>query len=261
MTRKKREEQNYRLSKGKGNALPFVEQIKRFVIDKIEGGAWPEGHRMPPEGKLAEMFGTARMTVHSALRDLADQGVLLRRPGAGTFVAARKPQSTFLEIRNIRDEIAARGHRYTAEVHLLAAEPSDLSIATELNSPPGTEVFHSVIVHKEDGRPIQIENRYVNPAFAPDYLKQDFTVVTPNEYLMSIGPLEAAEHIIQATTAEAATRELLEMPRGEPVLLLRRRTWSKGVIVTSVRLIHPGSRFSLVGHMTLKRGASERRSA
>jgi GntR family histidine utilization transcriptional repressor len=198
------------------------------------------------------MFGTARMTVHNALRDLAAQGLLLRRPGAGTFVAARKAQSTFLEIRNIRDEITERGHSHTARVHLLAAEPCDLVVATELNAPPGTDVFHSIIVHKENGRPIQLEDRYVNPAFAQAYLEQDFTVRTPNEYLMRLGPLEAAEHIIQSTTPVERTRELLEMPPGEPVLLLRRRTWSRGVIVTSVRLLHPGTRFSLIGYMTLQ---------
>ena len=73
---------------------PLGERIKQFVVGKIESGAWPEGHHVPSESELAEGFGTARMTVHSALRDLAALGILLRRPGAGTRVAPRVPQST-----------------------------------------------------------------------------------------------------------------------------------------------------------------------
>src|SRR5690348_2838090 len=165
MTKTLRERKRAGLGNGANNVLPLGEQIKRFVNDKIYSGAWPEGYRVPSELNLAKMFGTARMTVHNAMRDLATQGLLLRRPGAGTFVAARKAQSTFLEIRNIRDEITERGHSHTAQVHLLAAEPCDLVIATELNAAPGTDVFHSIIVHKENGRPIQLEDRYVNPRF------------------------------------------------------------------------------------------------
>jgi GntR family histidine utilization transcriptional repressor len=241
-------EEEYRLPASTAN-LPLSTRIKRFMLDKIAGGEWQEGHRIPSEGELARLFGTARMTVHVALRDLASEGVLLRSPRTGTSVAPRKPQSTFLEIRNIHDEILERGHQHSVDVLLLTVEPCDLNTATELNIPPGSEVFHSEIVHKENGRPIQIESRYVNPAFARNYIKQDFTRITPHEYLMSQGPLEAAEHIIQAVTPDKKTQELLKMAPGESALLLRRRTWSRGITVTSVRLIHPGQRYSLFGRI------------
>jgi GntR family histidine utilization transcriptional repressor len=221
------------------------ERIKRFVVGKIESGVWPEGHHVPSESELAEGFGTARMTVHSALKDLAARGILLRRPGAGTRVAPRVPQSTLLEVRNIHDEINGRGHRHTAKVHLLEQTSCDLGTATELEVSPGSLVYHSVIVHNENDRPIQLEDRYVSPAFAPAYLRQDFTHVTPNEYLMSVGPLDEAEHVIQSLMPDRAMQSLLKMPAGDSVLHVRRRTWSGGIVVSSVRLIHPGSRYSL----------------
>jgi GntR family histidine utilization transcriptional repressor len=220
------------------------------MLDKVVSGAWHEGHRIPSEGELARLFGTARMTVHVAMRDLAADGILLRSPRTGTSVAPRKPQSTFLEIRNIHDEIIERGHQHSVDVLLLAVEPCDINTATELNIPPGSDVFHSEILHKENGRPIQLESRYVNPAFARNYLKQDFARLTPHEYLMSQGPLEEAEHIIQAVTPDRKTQELLKMAPGESALMLRRRTWSRGITVTSVRLIHPGQRYSLFGRIT-----------
>jgi GntR family transcriptional regulator, histidine utilization repressor len=232
---------------------PLGERIRRFVSAKIESGAWPEGHRLPSETELARGFGAARMTVHGALRSLADEGLLVRRPGAGTHVAARKPRATLMEVRNIVDEIRERGHTHAARVEVLAAEPSDLVIATELDVPAGSLVYHSLIVHFENGRPLQIENRYVLPAFARDYLKQDFGCSPPYEYLMSLGPLEEVEHVIQALMPDAPTRALLDIASNEPILHVRRRTWSGGVVVSSARLVHPGSRYSLIGRFEVER--------
>ena len=244
---------DFDLPGGLGSPRPLGERIKQFVVGKIESGKWAEGHRVPSESDLAKRFGTARMTVHGALRDLATEGLLIRRPGAGTHVAARKPQATMMEVRNILDEIRERGHRHLAKVKLLAAEPCDLTIATELEVPPGSVVYHSLIVHFEDDRAVQLENRYVTPAFARDYLKQDFTHHTPNEYLMSLGPLDEVEHVIQALMPDPATRALLAIRGAEPVLHVRRRTWSGGAVVSTARLVHPGSRYSLFGRFRVAR--------
>jgi GntR family histidine utilization transcriptional repressor len=114
-------------------------------------------------------------------------------------------------------------------------------------------VFHSVLVHRENGSPIQIEDRIVNPQFCGDYMDQDFTQVTPNEHLMTNGSVEEVEHVIQAVVADAEIAALLDLKPGDPVLLLRRRTWSRGMIATSARLLHPGARFSLAGRMPVAR--------
>src|ERR1700689_2803654 len=129
---------SFELPGGPDDERPLNDRIKRFVLAKIDGGAWPEGHRVPSETELAKAFGTARMTVHGALHDLAAAGILTRRPGAGTRVAPRRPQSTLLEIRNIRDEIIERGHRHSSKVQRLAAETCDLETATELELTPGS---------------------------------------------------------------------------------------------------------------------------
>jgi GntR family histidine utilization transcriptional repressor len=251
-----RAKREFQLPTGLGAALPLGERIKQFVVGKIESGAWTEGHRVPSESELAREFGTARMTVHGALRDLAAQGMLIRRPGAGTHVAARKAQATMMEVRNIQDEIRERGHRHSAQVKLLAAEPSDLEIATELEVSPGSMVYHSLIVHFEDDRSVQLENRYVTPGFAAQYLKQDFARHTPNEYLMSLGPLDEVEHVIQALMPDPATCAVLGIPATEPVLHMRRRTWSRGAVVSTARLVHPGSRYSLFGRFQVPRKES-----
>ena len=254
MGRKKRD---FQLPGEPGAGLSLGERIKQFVVDKIESGAWTEGHRVPSESELAKEFGTARMTVHGALRDLASEGMLIRRPRAGTHVAARKAQATMMAVRNIQDEIRERGHRHSARVILLAAEPCDLEIGTELEVSPGSIVYHSLIVHFENDHSVQLENRYVTPDFAAEYLEQDFTRHTPNEYLMSLGPLDEVEHVIQALMPDPATRALLGIPATEPVLHMRRRTWSRGAVVSTARLVHPGSRYSLFGRFGVARKSSQ----
>jgi len=253
MSRRTRAVRGQAAAETEGVALSLGQQVRNYVLGKIDSGEWPEGSRIPSEAQLVEQLGASRMTIHIALRDLSTAGVLIRKQGAGTFVAPRRSQSTFLELRNIHAEIEARGNRHTTDVHVMEAINCDLALATEMNVAPGSTVFHSLLVHRENGRPLQIEDRYVNPRFAPDYLDQDFTATTPNEHLMSMGSLEEVEHVIQAIPADEKSRALLEMQPGEPLLLLRRRTWSRGMIATSARLLHPGSRFSLAGRMTVSR--------
>ncbi|MBK8439033.1 MAG: histidine utilization repressor [Rhodobacter sp.] len=252
MIRRARFEQVRAASDPGGVALSLGQQIRNHVLTRIDSGEWPEGSRIPSEAKLVEQLGASRMTIHIALRDLSAEGVLLRRQGAGTFVAPRRIQSTFLELRNIHAEIESRGNRHSTDVLCMEVLNCDMAVATEMSIAPGSPVFHSVLVHRENGSPIQVEDRYVNPQFSADYLEQDFTTITPNEHLMAAGPLEEVEHVVQAIPADESNSALLDMKAGDPVLLLRRRTWSRGMIASSARLAHPGARFSLAGRMSVK---------
>lgn len=71
---------SFELAGGPDDERSLNERIKQFVLAKIDSGAWPEGYRVPSETELAIAFGTARMTVHGALHNLATAGVLTRRP-------------------------------------------------------------------------------------------------------------------------------------------------------------------------------------
>lgn len=226
---------------------PRYRQVKDFIVERILAGAWPSGHRVPSERILTDDFQVSRMTVHRALRELTAEGWLTRAQGAGTFVAEQKPQLALLEIRNIRSEVIERGHDYAAKVIELASEAATREVAEALELRAGQHCFHSVILHLENGEPVQLEDRQVNPAFAPDYLKQDFTQVTPYEYLTALGPLDSAEHVIEAVPATAEARRWLQLAPHEPCLLLTRRTWSNGLVVSRARLTHPGNRWRIAG--------------
>ncbi|WP_447078444.1 histidine utilization repressor [Shewanella algae] len=227
-------------------------RIKQYISDRIESGEWVEHSRVPSENQLAELFECSRMTARRALTELVDNGVLERSQGLGTFVAEFKSQSSMLSIRNIADEIKARGHGYSVQVLELAAIEALAPIAIALGLETGSRVFYSVLVHCEEGLPLQLEERFVNPQLIPDYLQQDFNLQTPHEYLSQVAPLTEARHTIEAIVANEQIRARLAIPASEPCLQILRRTWSRQGVVSFARLIHPGSRFRLGGHLTFR---------
>ena len=223
--------------------VPAYEQIKRYVVEHVSNGTWKPGEMIPSETELVKEFGVARMTVSRALRELTAERVLTRVQGSGTFVAPRDIESTVLEIRNIADEIAARGHRHTARV--ITLETSDEAQAVEALQLQHGPVFHSRIVHSEEGEPLQYEDRYVNPQVFPHYLEQDFSAETPNHYMVRVAPIQRAQFRIYAQKPDAHIRRHLAMEIGEPCLMMWRRTWVGECVATSVQLWHPASRFHL----------------
>ena len=228
--------------------LPAYQAIKDHILARIDSGEWGEGSLIPSENELARQFNVARMTVNRALRELTDAQVLTRTKGAGTYVAPPKYQSTLVEIRSIAEEIRARGHQHSALVLTLESIQATTTLAVEMQVPVGSPVFHSCLLHLENEQPVQYEERWVNPALAPDYLEQDFAQITPNEYLVRVAPLQRVEYRIEATLPSAAICQDLAMARGEPALLLHRRTWSLGTIAAVANLWHPGNRYQFTGH-------------
>src|ERR1700744_4804174 len=95
---------------------PRYLQVKRHILDNIGSGKWGAAARVPSENDLVKSFGVSRMTANRALRELRDEGVLVRVAGVGSFVADRHARAHPLEIRGIADEIRERGHVHRAEV-------------------------------------------------------------------------------------------------------------------------------------------------
>jgi len=228
--------------------VPFYEKVKQTISDNIASGVWRPHDRIPSEAELVAQFGFSRMTINRALRELTDEGLLVRLQGVGTFVAEPKGQSALFEIRSIADEIAARHHQHRCEVLTLEQTQANALQATALNVREGTLIFHSVMVHYENDLPVQIEDRCVNAGVVPDYLAQDYSQTTPHAYLSLIAPLTEGEHIVEAVRATAEECALLNIKEHDPCLLIHRRTWSASHIVSHARLLFPGSRYRLQGH-------------
>lgn len=231
-----------------GQAKPRYLQLKELIIGQISAGDLRPRDRVPSENELVDATGVSRMTANRALRELNNEGYVERIAGVGTFVADLKAASHVLEVRNIADEIKRRGHSHTATPMTREKAAADSATAGALQIDEGNEVFCLVLIHHENAIPIQVEHRFILTEFAPDCLQQDFTVITPSAYLSAISPLQEAEQVVRAVMPDEEIRDYLDMPTGEPCLVVTRRTWAHGRPVSFARLYHPGSRFELSGH-------------
>ncbi len=227
--------------------------VKEYLKQGLSVGHWPPGALMPSDSELVARFGVSRMTVTRALRELQNEGLVTRAQGLGTYAAHLFRVSSTLTIRDLHEEITARGHRHHAEVHLSRQERVVAALAPQLGLKPGAAVFRTLIVHFENNVALQCEDRFVNPACAPDYLKTDFTRITPTHYLLQVAPLWQAQFSIEASRPSAHEAKLLGIGADEPCLIVVRRTLRgpdssgspQGVPITLARLVHPGLRYQI----------------
>ncbi len=227
--------------------------IKKHICQKIESGQWPQHFKVPSENELTQQFDVSRMTARRALQELTEQGILVRAQGSGTFVSTVKSQSSLLEIRNISEEIDERGHKHHAQQLKLDTIAVTEEIATLLNLKNTKNAFFSQVLHFENDEPIQLEQRYVNPALVPEYLLQDFTETTPHEYLSAVAPLTEATNEIEAILATEDICQLLKINNSDPCLQVKRRTWSSKGVVSLAILTAPGHKYRLGSHLKFKK--------
>jgi GntR family histidine utilization transcriptional repressor len=228
----------------------LYEQIKQDLIKEMDAGRLKPDDRVPSETQLSKTFSASRMTANRALKELTEEGRIVRIQGVGTFVARPKPDVALLEIKSIAKEIVDWGGVHSCDVLLLTEETADMDIAARLGLNPGDRVFHSIVLHKDRGVGVQYSERYINPAVAPDYLAQDYTRTTPSDYLLETAPVQKAEHVIEAVRCPALLLKHFQISAAEPCLRLTRRTWSFDRVATYSTMISPGFRYKLKGIFT-----------
>ena len=233
---------------------PFL-KIKQYLRKELFAGRWAPGSLMPSEAELVKRFGVSRMTVIRALRELQTEGLVERVQGAGTYASQPRKFVAMLQIRDLHEEIESRGHRHHSVVVLSRTETATARMAGQLGIPDGGSVFHTLIVHFEDGAALQCEDRFVNPECAPGYLDVDFTQTTPTRYLLQVSPYVDAQFSIEAAHPTAQEAKLLDIARTDPCLVVVRRTTGlhapagaeEPLGITIARLVHPGARYLLQG--------------
>lgn len=227
------------------NNQPLYEQIKNAIDRRIETAEWPADFQVPSEEELAGEFGASRLTVRRALRELQSDGVLIRIQGRGSFVIGPRMQCAVFNLPDIAEEVASMGGLHSCRVITHAILGKDSPGRNMLQLPGDEAIFHSRLLHLEDGTPIQVEDRYVNASEAPGYLEQDFTRTTPHSWLLRETTVTTVDNSIRAIRADEEVRQLLQIDANQPCLLLDRSTWRDGVPVTRSRFIYPGDRYRM----------------
>ena len=247
-------------------AIPAYQRIKNAILDNIHSGKWQAGNAISTEMALAEEFGVSRMTVNRALKELSEERVLERRQGSGTFVAQQQFNHTFVEVRNIAQDLKSANRDYQAHVVSKRAITAsmlddemrgkfDLDTAVVSSDSEDTciseiAVLYEVkIVHFADGQPIQFEERWVDAKKVPQFLEQDFSVVNTSDYLIAKSPLERGSYTIRAVAAPDEIANALQVAPQSPTLVLRRQTYSAGRVLTFVKMWHAGDRYQFTGEL------------
>ncbi|WP_162707512.1 UTRA domain-containing protein [Brucella anthropi] len=223
----------------------LYKKIKSEIDRRIETEEWPANFQVPSEGDLAVEFDVSQLTVRRALRELQTAGVLIRVQGRGTFVLGPRIQCAVFELPNISDEIASSGGAHTCQVLVHTTLSQDNPARNILQLSPDAVVYYSRFLHLEDGTPIQLEERYVNAAEAPEYLDQTFSARGPEAWFRRETVVTTVDNAIRAIRAEEDIRQLLQIDANQPCLLLDRSTWRDEVPVTRSRFIYPGDRYRL----------------
>jgi len=224
---------------------PVYDQIKRAVTARIRSGAWRPGDRLPSEAELSQSLAAARMTVNRALRELTEDGLLVRRRRAGTFVAQPDAPAALLKIVDMAKAIPARGQAYGYRCETDETVPAPDAIARAMRLPLGARLQHVECLHTADGEIVELEERWINLALLPEAAHAGFEKEGPGGWLLRAAPWTEAEHTVSAINADADLARRLGIAPGAACLVLERRTFQGSDVVTYARLTHPGARHSM----------------
>lgn len=234
-----------RPSRATADAVPRYVDLRRTIESSILSGALKPGDRVPSEAELVKRYGLSRMTVNKALSALADAGLVVRRRGAGSFVASPASQETILEIHDIQAEVQSAGHGYRHELLQRTARRATAEDRARLGIAGPGRVLAVRVRHFADERPFVVEDRIINLAAVPEAALAPFDDTPPGTWLLKQTPWTEAEHRIRAVAASKAIGAMLDMPAGAPCLVIERATWRSDAPVTSVLLTYPGDRHQL----------------
>jgi GntR family transcriptional regulator len=230
-----------------GDPAPLYVQLQRSLRAAIEKRVLAPEDAIPPERDLAEAFSISRITVRKALAGLVDEGLLTRRQGSGTFVAARVEKS-FSKLSSFSEDMISRGR--TPQTQWLnrsegAVSPDE---AMTLGLSPGALVFRFSRIRLADGAPMALEHSTL-----PGYCLPSAAAVTESLY----EALEAGGYrptrALQRLRAVLFTDEQAELLRVKPKdagLLIERRGFAPdGRLVEVTLSYYRGDAYDFVAEL------------
>lgn len=226
---------------------PLHTVIRQDIEQRIMTGEWKPGHRIPFEHELMEHYHCARMTVNRALAALTAAGLIVRRRKAGSFVAAPPFAMTFMAIQDFASEAERRGQDYRYELLLREKVVLTLQEAARIEASAGRDAIRLSCRHLVEGTVIAVENRTIALDAVPEAESESFGDKPPSSWLLQHVPWTEAEHTISAAVATAELAKLLGVEPGSACLVLERRTWANGRLVTDVIFHYPADRYTMKG--------------
>ncbi len=202
--------------------LPAYLRLRRLLRQRVENGALGPGHALPSERELAEQLSISRVTVRKAIEGLVEDGVLVQRRGAGTFVAERiiKPLS---KMTSFTEDLRARGLDPRSVFLERAVSEVTPEEAMALNLSPGSQVVRLHRLRYAGDEPLALERSTI-----PHSLLKDPNSVVDSLYerLEELGcrPVRALQRL-RAVNLNTAQAKQLHVTAGSAALLIERRSF------------------------------------
>ena len=229
------------------NGQHAYRRIQNVIRKRIELGKLRPGDVVESERELAKIHKVSLMTARHALTDLAREGIVERRHGAGTFVAP--PKIHFNKLMSYTEQMASRGLSARSRIVRLSSTENDPEIAARLALPSASLLAVVQRVRLAGDEPFAFETCYLSadefPGLASPNLERGSLFATlERDYGVT---LAYADEEIDATDADQRVSDLLSIPRGTPMLRIRQLIFSsKGTPTIYVVGLYRSGRHTLV---------------
>ena len=211
------------------------------------------GDAIPSERQLGIDLGVSRLTVRAALDELVREGYLVRRRGAGTFVAEPKVAKG-IDVSSFSDDMRRRGLVPASRTLDLRAVPAGARLGRMLHVSPAEPVLSIKRLRLADGEPMAIELLNVRASLVPGLTGDDLEQSSFYDLLASRYQVEivAGTQTVEPTVTNDEESAALGVPLHSPALLFERVTRTiTGDVVEFTTSTYRGDRYRLVTELGL----------
>jgi GntR family transcriptional regulator len=224
---------------------PQYRQIEQTLRERIAG--LQPGDPLPSDAALVAEFGVSRMTARNAMQRLAEDGLVRREPGRGSFVSRPSAHRRTNRLMTFTREMLRAGHVPSSRILTRVVRPSTTSEAAALGLRPRQPVVHLRRLRLADDRPIALESAVLVADTASAVLTADLEHGSLHETLTRAGfGLKRGTGTIGAAKATAEDARLFGLRVGDP-LLVERRTIADddGRRIETTESRYPADRYAL----------------
>jgi GntR family transcriptional regulator len=224
------------------------QSIRDEVRDLVAG--LDVGDALPAERGLAVELGVSRMTLRRAIDELVREGLIVRRHGAGTFVAEPKIAQT-LAVTSFSQDMRQRGFEPSSRTLSLEEAHAGPQLGRRLSISPSDRILRIARLRLADEAPMAIETLHVPLALLGQVAADDLENASFYELLATKGVhIDRGVQTIEPTVTDERESELLGVPLHSPAFLFERSTWDvQGRAVEFVRSVYRGDRYKLTAEL------------
>ncbi|MFY0308709.1 phosphonate metabolism transcriptional regulator PhnF [Leisingera sp. D0M16] len=199
---------------------PVWKSIAIALTDDIAQGRYETGGKLPAEAQLSARFGVNRHTVRRALAEMAEQGLVYSRRGAGVFVAAKPTDYPIGKRVRFHQNLAREGRTPAKKLLMLETRAAGLREAEALGLEAGDPVHVYDGLSLADGQPIALAQAVFPAARLPglrDALEEDSSITSALKRC-GVEDYTRLETRIAAKLATATQALHLQISEGAPIL-------------------------------------------